>query len=136
MVRNGNMALYEIAKSWYEMVFLDTKWKWYETTIILHVYGRNMFIATRNLQIRVHVYRPRHYCGNWLTFGCFVPMIQIKSNQKVLFKVGTFYNNTYLKNTQKRKNLKKININHAISNFEIKLCFLLMYGTKIVQLLM
>jgi hypothetical protein len=32
MVRNGNMALYEIAKSWYEMVFLDTKWTWYETT--------------------------------------------------------------------------------------------------------
>jgi hypothetical protein len=64
MVRNRNMAWYEIAKSWYEMVFLDTKWTWYETTIILHVYGRNMFITTRNLQIRVHVYRPRHYCGN------------------------------------------------------------------------
>ena len=33
------------------------------------------------------------------------------------------YSKTYLKNTQKRKNLKKININHAISNFEIKLLF-------------
>jgi hypothetical protein len=28
-----------------------------------------------NLQIRVHVYRSRHCCGDWLTFGCFVPMI-------------------------------------------------------------
>jgi hypothetical protein len=28
---------------------------------------------TRNLQFRVHVYRPRHCCGDWLTFGCFVP---------------------------------------------------------------
>jgi uncharacterized membrane protein (DUF106 family) len=27
------------------------------------------------LQIRVHMYRPRHYCGDWLTFGCFAPMI-------------------------------------------------------------
>jgi hypothetical protein len=34
-----------------------------------------MFPTTRNLQIRVHVYRPRHCCGDWLTFGCFVPMI-------------------------------------------------------------
>jgi hypothetical protein len=32
-------------------------------------------IVYRNLQIRVHVYRPRHYCGDWLTFSCFVPMI-------------------------------------------------------------
>jgi hypothetical protein len=32
----------------------------------------NMFPTTRNLQIRVHVYRPRHYCGDWLAFGCFV----------------------------------------------------------------
>jgi hypothetical protein len=23
----------------------------------------------------VHVYRPHHCCGDWLTFGCFVPMI-------------------------------------------------------------
>ena len=41
----------------------------------MHVSSRNMFPTTRNLQIRVHVYRPRHYCGDWLTFGCFVPMI-------------------------------------------------------------
>ena len=34
-----------------------------------------MFPTTRNLQIRVYVYRPRHCCGDWLTFGCFVPMI-------------------------------------------------------------
>ena len=38
MVRNGNMAWYEIAKSWYEMVFLDMKWTWYETTIIPALY--------------------------------------------------------------------------------------------------
>jgi len=38
MVRNGNMAWYEIAKSWYEMVFLDTNWTWYETTIIQEIY--------------------------------------------------------------------------------------------------
>jgi hypothetical protein len=31
-------------------------------------------VPTRNLQIRVHVYLPRHCCGDWLTFGCFVPM--------------------------------------------------------------
>jgi hypothetical protein len=41
----------------------------------MHVSSRNMFPTTRNLQIRVHVYRPRHCCGDWLTFGCFVPMI-------------------------------------------------------------
>ena len=41
----------------------------------MHVSSRNMFPTTRNLQIRVHVYFPRHYCGDWLTFGCFVPMI-------------------------------------------------------------
>ena len=43
--------------------------------LFMHVSSRNMFPTTRNPQIRVHVYRPRHYCGDWLTFGGFVPMI-------------------------------------------------------------
>jgi hypothetical protein len=30
----------------------------------LHVSSRNMFPTTRNLQIRVHVYQPRHCCGD------------------------------------------------------------------------
>jgi len=45
------------------------------TKLFIHVSSRNMLPTTRNLQIRVHIYRPRHYCGDWLTFGCFVPMI-------------------------------------------------------------
>ena len=45
------------------------------TKPFMHVSSRNMFPTTRNLQIHVHVYRPRHRCGDWLTFGCFVPMI-------------------------------------------------------------
>jgi hypothetical protein len=44
------------------------------TKLFMHVSSRNMFPRTRNLQIRVHVYPP-HHCGDWLTFGCFVPMI-------------------------------------------------------------
>ena len=43
--------------------------------LFMHVSSRKMFPTTRNLQIQVHVYRPRHYCGDWLTFGCFVPMV-------------------------------------------------------------
>ena len=45
------------------------------TKLFMHVSSRNMFPTIRNLQIRVHVYHPRHCCGDWLTFGCFVPMI-------------------------------------------------------------
>ena len=45
------------------------------TKLFMYVSSRNMFLTIRNLQIRVHVYRLRHYCGDWLTFGCFVPMI-------------------------------------------------------------
>jgi len=45
------------------------------TKLFMHVSSRNMFPTTRNLQKRVHVYRPHHCCGDWLTFGCFVPMI-------------------------------------------------------------
>jgi hypothetical protein len=45
------------------------------TKLFMHVSSRNMFPTIRNLQIRVQVYRPRHCCGDWLTFGCFVPMI-------------------------------------------------------------
>jgi hypothetical protein len=45
------------------------------TKLFMHVSSRNMFPTTRNLQIRVHVYHPHHCCGDWLTFGCFVPMI-------------------------------------------------------------
>ena len=45
------------------------------TKLFMHVSSRNMFPTTRNLQIRVHVYRPRHCCGDWLTFGCFVPIM-------------------------------------------------------------
>ena len=45
------------------------------TKLFMHFSSRNMFPTTRNLQIRVHVYRPHHCCGDWLTFGCFVPMI-------------------------------------------------------------
>ena len=40
------------------------------TKLFMHVSSQNMFPKTKNLQIRVHVYRPRHYCGDWLTFGC------------------------------------------------------------------
>ena len=45
------------------------------TKLFMHVSSRNMFPTTRNLQICVHVYCPRHCCGDWLSFGCFVPMI-------------------------------------------------------------
>jgi hypothetical protein len=45
------------------------------TKLFMHVSSRNMFPTIRNLQIRVHVYRPCHCCGDWLNFGCFVPMI-------------------------------------------------------------
>jgi hypothetical protein len=41
------------------------------TKLFIHVSSRNMFPTTRNLQISVHVYRPRHCCGDWLTFSCF-----------------------------------------------------------------
>jgi hypothetical protein len=37
------------------------------TKLFMHVSCRNMFPTTRNLQIHVHVYRPRHCCGEWLT---------------------------------------------------------------------
>ena len=45
------------------------------TKLFMHVSSRNMFPTTRNMQIRMHVYRPSHCCGDWLTFGYFVPMI-------------------------------------------------------------
>ena len=45
------------------------------TKLFMHVSSRNMFPTTRNMQICVHVYQPRHCCGDWLTFGCFVTMI-------------------------------------------------------------
>ena len=45
------------------------------TKLFMHVSSRNMFPTIRNLQIRVHVYRLRYCCGDWLTFGCFAPMI-------------------------------------------------------------
>ena len=60
---------------WVKEIF---PWKFnleYGGTFTKHVSSRNMFPRTRNLQIRVHVYPPRHCCGDWLTFGCFVPMI-------------------------------------------------------------
>jgi hypothetical protein len=41
----------------------------------MHVSSRNLFPTIRNLQISVHVFRPSHCCGDWLTFGCFVPTI-------------------------------------------------------------
>ena len=45
------------------------------TKLFMHVSSQNIFPTTRNLQIRVHVCQPRHCYGDWLTFGCFVPMI-------------------------------------------------------------
>jgi hypothetical protein len=63
---------------WVKQIFL---WKFnlenggIFTKLFMHVSSRNMFPTTRNLQIHMHVYRPRHCCGDWLTFGCFVPMI-------------------------------------------------------------
>jgi hypothetical protein len=41
----------------------------------MHASSWNMFPTIRNLKILVHVYHPRHCYGDWLTFGCFVPMI-------------------------------------------------------------
>ena len=34
------------------------------TKLFMHVSSRNIFTTTRNLQIRVHVYRPHHCCGD------------------------------------------------------------------------
>jgi hypothetical protein len=34
------------------------------TKLFMHVSSRNMFPTIRNLQIRVHVYRPCHCCGD------------------------------------------------------------------------
>ena len=34
------------------------------TKLFMHVSSRNMFPTTRNLQIRVNVYHPRHCCGD------------------------------------------------------------------------
>jgi hypothetical protein len=34
------------------------------TKLFMHVSSRNMLPTIRNLQIRVHVYRPRHCCGD------------------------------------------------------------------------
>jgi hypothetical protein len=45
------------------------------TKLCMHVSSWNVFPTNRDLQIRVHVYRPRHCWRDWLTLGCFVPMI-------------------------------------------------------------
>jgi len=34
------------------------------TKLFINVSSRTMFPTTRNLPIRVHVSRPRHYCGD------------------------------------------------------------------------
>ena len=52
------------------------------TKLFMNVSSRNIFPTIRNLQIRVHVYRPRHFCGDWLTFGCFVPIMTSWRNIK------------------------------------------------------
>jgi hypothetical protein len=36
---------------------------------------RNVQLMKKIYIYCVHVYRPHHCCGDWLTFGCFVPMI-------------------------------------------------------------
>jgi hypothetical protein len=41
------------------------------TKLFMHVSSRNMFPTTRNLKIRVHVYRPRHHNACVLTV-CFL----------------------------------------------------------------
>jgi hypothetical protein len=56
--------------------YKPTFWKRMHISICSHhdvveITSRNMFPTTRNLQIHMHVYRPRHCCGDWLTFGCF-----------------------------------------------------------------
>jgi hypothetical protein len=38
------------------------------TKLFMHVPSRNMFPTIGNLQIRVHVYRPRHCCGDFWLF--------------------------------------------------------------------
>jgi hypothetical protein len=41
------------------------------TKLFMHVSSRNMFPTIRNLQIRVHVYHPRHCCGDMINFRLF-----------------------------------------------------------------
>jgi hypothetical protein len=45
------------------------------TKLFMHVSSRNMFPTIRNLQIRVHVYRPRQCCRDWLSTHTFLTMI-------------------------------------------------------------
>jgi hypothetical protein len=76
--KNDFVALFSkviLHQFWMKKIFLENSIWNTAVPLFIYVSSRNMFPTTRNLQIRVHVYRPRHYCGDWLTFGCFVPMI-------------------------------------------------------------
>jgi hypothetical protein len=69
-MKQTDSSIIIVRKFWVKKIF---PWKFnleYGSTftkLFMHVSSRNMFPITRNLQIRVHVYRPRHYCGDWLT---------------------------------------------------------------------
>ena len=41
------------------------------TKLFMHVPSWNMFPTIKNLQIRLHVYRPRHCCGDLINFQLF-----------------------------------------------------------------
>jgi hypothetical protein len=65
------------------LVYLFFTWSW--SKLFMHVSSRNMFTTTRNLQIRMHICRPSHCCGDWLTFGCWVSVyLSAKSNWYVV----------------------------------------------------
>jgi hypothetical protein len=70
------------------------------TKLFMHVSSRNMFATTRNLQICVHVYRPRHYARDtrfelfredyrscemfswWTKIYIYIPYVPHKNNCK------------------------------------------------------
>ena len=74
---NANLAVFQIYRGVLNRVILHQFWvkKMLPgkfnleyggtfTKLFMHVSSRNMFPTTRNPQIRVLVYRPRHYCGD------------------------------------------------------------------------
>jgi hypothetical protein len=79
------------------------------TKLVMHVSSRNMFPTTRNLQIHVHVYRPRHCCGDWLIFDCFVPMIWTLSGRLSLMRTVQLMKkkNIYILCVSHKNNCKK-----------------------------
>jgi hypothetical protein len=113
VLTSASMIVYVfVTRSWSAWKF-NLEYGGTSTKLSMQDSSRKMFPTIWNLQIRVHVYCPRHCCGELLTFGCFFPNDRITFMNVIWHTLVCKYNCTHKKKWFTRHETGRFLNNHC-----------------------